>query len=433
MVDLPKFAARAAKSEAVGIGLVRLEGLIASSEKHPLYYEINNLYEEYKEMLKKGLKEIAEHFVGKPIWIRSSDIRSDEYSNLEGAPKEIEKNPMLGFHGIRFSLKHPKLFKAELRAVKELAELGHRCGVMFPQIISPEEVKKTKEIFREVGCEGKVKFGVMIETPAAATLIKDICEIGIDFISFGTNDLTQYTLAIDRGNEDVQYLYDETNWAVLKQISRVIRECKSHNVETSICGQAGSKPEMVKFLVQRGIDSISVNADVAKEISILVQKLESGEDVDLEEWKNHRVDVLQEPKGGIEKMEEMEVKEDVSVEESPEVSAPEAPVEVSEAEETPQETVAEEVPVEEEKTAEAPEEAADAEVPEEPVSEEAPVEEESTEVKTETTTEEEPQDAFAEEAPVESPEGDAAPVSEETPVAEAPESVETPAEKPLEE
>ncbi|NPE26645.1 phosphoenolpyruvate synthase [Methanococcoides sp. SA1] len=275
LVDLPQFAKRAAKTKAYGVGLVRLEGLIASQGKHPLAYEQENKLDEYQKMLEKGLGQIAETFIGKPIWVRSSDIRSDEYSNLEGAPKEIEKNPMLGDHGIRFSLKHPEIFKAELKALKTLANKGHKFGVMFPQIISVDEVKQAKKIFEELKIDN-VQFGVMIETPAASILIKDICEVGIDFISFGTNDLTQYTLAIDRGNEEVQHIYDETNWAVLKQISRVIRECKKQGVESSICGQAGSKPEMVKFLVKQGIDSISVNADAAKEISELVQKLEQG-------------------------------------------------------------------------------------------------------------------------------------------------------------
>jgi len=276
LVDLPQFAERAAKTEADGIGLVRLEGLIATAGKHPLAYKKEGKLNEYKEMLKEGLGKIAETFIGKPIWVRSSDIRSDEYSNLEGAPKETEKNPMLGDHGIRFSLKHKEIFKAELEAINELAEKGHKFGVMFPQIISVDEVKQARAIFNELEIKN-VQFGVMIETPAAAILIKDICKEGIDFISFGTNDLTQYTLAIDRGNEDVQYIYDEMNWAVLKQISRVIRECKANGVETSICGQAGSKPEMVEFLVKQGIDSISVNADVAKEISELIHKLETGE------------------------------------------------------------------------------------------------------------------------------------------------------------
>ncbi len=274
LVDLPQFAERAAKTNADGVGLVRLEGLIASSGKHPLAYEKENKLDDYKKMLIKGLGKIAENFKGKPIWVRSSDIRSDEYANLEGAPKNIEKNPMLGDHGIRFSLKHPEIFKAELLAMKELADKGHKLGAMFPQIISVDEIKQARKIFNELKIDN-VQFGVMIETPAASILIKDICDEGIDFISFGTNDLTQYTLAIDRGNENVQNIYDEMNWAVLKQISRVIRECKKQGVETSICGQAGSKEEMVKFLVKQGISSISVNADVAKKISELVQKLEN--------------------------------------------------------------------------------------------------------------------------------------------------------------
>ena len=276
MVDLPEYAERAAKTNADGVGLVRLEGLIASAGKHPIAYEAEGTLEEYKAMLVKGLGKIAETFIGKPIWIRSSDIRSDEYANLKGAPKEIEKNPMLGNHGIRFSLKHLGIFKAELGAIKELADKGHKFGVMFPQVISVDEVKAAKKIFEEMGISN-VQFGVMIETPAASILIKDLCEVGLDFISFGTNDLTQYTLAIDRGNEDVQYIYDEMNWAVLKQLSRVIRECRKQGVETSICGQAGSKKEMVEFLVKQGIDSISVNADVAKEISELVLRLEGGD------------------------------------------------------------------------------------------------------------------------------------------------------------
>ncbi|MBI2056798.1 hypothetical protein HYT91_00925, partial [Candidatus Pacearchaeota archaeon] len=116
--------------------------------------------------------------------------------------------------------------------------------------------------------------GVMIETPASVQIINDLCEEKINFISFGTNDLTQYILAIDRGNEQVQHLYNEMHPAVLRQLDYVIRVCKKYKVETSICGQAGSKKEMVKFLVEKGIDSISVNADVAKEISDYVKKIE---------------------------------------------------------------------------------------------------------------------------------------------------------------
>lgn len=306
LLDLPEFAERAAKTEANGVGLVRLEGIIASSGKHPLYFKKENKLEDYTKVLYEGLSKIADKFIGKEIWIRTSDIRSDEYSNLEGAPKEIEKNPMLGFHGIRFSLKNPDIFKAELKSIKSLAEKGHKFGLMFPQVISPEEIKETKKILEEMQMlnNPNIKVGAMIETPAATILIKDICEEGIDFISFGTNDLTQYTLAIDRGNENVQYIYDETNWAVKKQLSRVIRECKKHEIETSICGQAGSKKEMVEFLIKQGIDSISVNADVAKEISEYVYELETGQKHPNSKEQNPEKDLPQEETNSEEKPKE---------------------------------------------------------------------------------------------------------------------------------
>jgi len=273
LVDLPDFAERAAKTNAEGIGLIRIEGIIATSGKHPMYYIKNGNYEDYTRLIKEGIGKIASYFKGKEIWVRSSDIRTDEFAHLKGAPK-VEENPMLGMHGIRFSLKYPDFFKAELKAIKELAEEGHKLGVMFPQIISVKEIEEAKKILHELGMRNKVKLGAMIETPAAVVVIDDLCKQGLQFISFGTNDLTQFTLAIDRGNEEVQYLYNEMDFAVQKELARVIRVCKQHNVETSICGQAGSKKEMVEYLVRQGIDSISVNADSAHEISVFVKELE---------------------------------------------------------------------------------------------------------------------------------------------------------------
>ena len=278
MVDLPEAAERAAKTQAKSIGLLRLEGIIASNGKHPHFYLKNNILEEYSEMLAEGILKISEKF--KEIWIRTSDIRSDEYSALEGAPKNIEINPMLGMHGIRFSLKNPKLLEAEFRAVKKcvLKHSDKIFGVMMPQIISANEISEAKKIAKNVGLIGlsNVRIGIMVETPAACLIIKDLLKEGIDFVSFGTNDLTQYTLAIDRGNESVQYLYNELHPAVLNAIKRVIRTCKEMEVESSICGQAGSNKEMVKFLVENEINSISVNADAAFTISSYVAELEKN-------------------------------------------------------------------------------------------------------------------------------------------------------------
>jgi len=297
IVDLPDFAERAAQSKIHEIGLCRLEGMITSSGKHPLFFEKQNELEKYTAVLSKGIGKIVEHFHS--IWIRASDVRTDEFSSLEGAP-EKEINPMLGLHGIRFSLKHPKILEAELLAIKEVAKKhpSKKFGIMFPQIISIEEVKKAKEYFEAVKVHN-MEFGVMIETPAAVQIIEEICS-EVDFISLGTNDLTQYTLAVDRGEDKVQHLYNEIHPAVFSQIEKVIDACKKTKTESSICGQAGSNKEMVEFLVKKGIDSISVNADAGYDISVLVAELEKSyvpEEVEEERVENVKEEkVLEEVK-----------------------------------------------------------------------------------------------------------------------------------------
>jgi pyruvate,water dikinase len=272
IVDLPDYAERAAKTGIKQVGLTRIEGIIAESGKHPYYFVQQNKIKDYEEVVFSGVSKIAEYF--DEIWVRTSDIRSDEYVNLEGAPKHVELNPMLGMHGVRFSLKHQDIMKAELLSLKRVAEKGKKIGVLLPQVISVSEVQKTKQILKEIGFND-AKIGVMIETPAAVWLIEDLCKEGIDFISFGTNDLTQFTLAIDRGNEEVQYLYHETHPSMKKSLSYVIQTCKKYGVESSICGQAGSDKIMVEFLVKQGIDSISCNADKAGEISELIADMEA--------------------------------------------------------------------------------------------------------------------------------------------------------------
>tara|TARA_Y100000310_G_scaffold332386_1_gene407858 strand:+ start:1966 stop:4326 length:2361 start_codon:yes stop_codon:yes gene_type:complete len=279
IIDLPSFAKRASRTELREVGLLRIEGIIAESGKHPNYFLEQNKIQDYEELIFKGVKEISEYFDN--LWVRTSDIRSDEFENLKGSSKQKEANPMLGMHGIRYGLKNPEIFKSELKVLKKISENNKKIGLLLPQIISVEEVKKVKEILKEINFSD-VKIGVMIETPASVQIIKELCEEKIDFVSFGTNDLTQYTLAIDRGNEQVQEIYNEMNPAVLKQLGYVLRVAKRNNVETSICGQAGSKKEMVKFLVEKGIDSISVNPDAAKEISDYIAELEGNSEDQVE-------------------------------------------------------------------------------------------------------------------------------------------------------
>ena len=269
-VDLPSFAERSARTGCKAVGLLRIEGIIAESGMHPYGFLKENRIKEYEEIIFDGISKIGEHF--DELWIRTSDVRSDEYRNLRGAPEELELNPMLGMHGIRAGLKYPDILKAELKAASKLAR-EKTVGIMMPQIISAEEVRSVKELLKELKINNLI-LGVMVETPAASMIIEELCKEGIKFISFGTNDLTQYTLAIDRGNETVQYLYDEMHKGVLRQLASVISVCKKYGVESSICGQAGSKKEMVEFLVKHGIDSISTNADKAYEISEFVKELE---------------------------------------------------------------------------------------------------------------------------------------------------------------
>jgi len=272
IVDLPTFAERAAKTGIKKVGLTRIEGIIAESGIHPLYFLKKGKIKDYEELISKGIEGITKYF--EEIWVRTSDIRSDEFRNLEGSSEEVEANPMLGMHGIRFGLKNPEILKAELKALKRASEKGTTIGILIPQLISIEELKKVKGYLSEINFQN-AKLGVMIETPAAVQIIKEICEEKIDFVSFGTNDLTQYILAVDRGNKLVQEIYNEMHPAVLHQIEYVIRVCKKYGVETSICGQAGSKKEMAKFLIEKGIDSITINADVAKELGDYILEIEN--------------------------------------------------------------------------------------------------------------------------------------------------------------
>ena len=312
IVDLPSFAQRAAKTGIKQVGLTRIEGIIAESGKHPEYFLRQKKIEEYEDVIFSGVQGIAKYF--DELWVRTSDIRSDEFENLEGAPHEKEANPMLGMHGIRYGLKNLDILKSELRALRSISESGKTIGVLLPQVISVEEVKKVKEILDGIGF-AKAKVGVMVETPAAVQMIRELCDEGIDFISFGTNDLTQYMLAVDRGNEQVQDLYNEMHPAILYQIEYVLRVCKRNKVETSICGQAGSKKEMVKFLVEKGIDSISVNADMAKEISEYIAEVESSivEGTDEEPRKYQKIPPAQ-PNG------EEEFTEPTYVEDAPNIA-----------------------------------------------------------------------------------------------------------------
>ena len=277
-LDMPDMAKEASETNADGIGLLRAEFLLSRTKEHPAWMIRNGKKEQLVNELVSGISEIAKYFKGKPIWYRTSDMRTDEYRDLYGGEEEPkEDNPMMGWHGIRRSLDDIEFLRAEFEAIKKIHDLGFtNVGVMLPMVISVDEVKKAKGLMNEIGLEPleEIEFGVMIETPAAVQIIDEICKEGVDFISFGSNDLTQFTLGIDRNNAKLQHLWSEMHPAVLREIAQVIKICRENNVETSICGQAGSNPEMVEFLVKRGIDSISANIDAVSMIKRKVWECE---------------------------------------------------------------------------------------------------------------------------------------------------------------
>jgi pyruvate,water dikinase len=276
-VSIPEAAERAAATGADGVGLLRLEHMVLSMGKTPERYIEDQGRDAYIDEIVQGVRVVADEFYPRPVTVRTLDAPTDEFRQLEGGDEEhVEHNPMLGYRGIRRSLDRPEVFKAELEAFRQLFEMGYdNVEIMFPLVIDAEEVLEAREIMRKTGIDpNKRTWGVMIETPASALRIDDLIETGIDFASFGTNDLTQYTLAVDRNNEFVADLYDELHPAVLDLIAQTIRACRDHDVQTSICGQAGSKPQMARFLVKEGISSISANIDAVRDVQHEVKRVE---------------------------------------------------------------------------------------------------------------------------------------------------------------
>jgi len=276
-VSIPEAAERAAATGADGVGLLRTEHMILSTNKTPERYIDDHGEEAYVDELVSGVRTVAEEFYPRPVRVRTLDAPTDEFRQLEGGSDEPhEHNPMLGYRGIRRSLDRPDVFKHELEAFKELFEMGYdNVEIMLPLVNDAGDVRQARELMREVGIDtDKRTWGAMIETPAAALSVDELAAEGIDFASFGTNDLTQYTLAVDRNNGNVADRFDELHPAVLELIETAIEACREHDVATSICGQAGSKPDMVDFLVETGISSISANIDAVRDVQHEVKRVE---------------------------------------------------------------------------------------------------------------------------------------------------------------
>lgn len=277
-VSMAEAAKKAAATGADGVGLLRTEHMMLTTGVHPKKYIMEGNEAELVRVLVENILKVADTFYPKPVWYRTLDAPTDEFQSLEGGEGEPhEHNPMLGWRGIRRELDEPEILLAEFKAIKKLHEQGYtNIGIMLPLVQHPDELKEAKKIARQAGLKPQknIEFGIMVETPAAAMTIEDFIAEGLDFVSFGTNDLTQYTLAIDRNNEKVADLYTESHPAVLKLIERVIVECNKAGVKTSICGQAGSIPTIVEKLVELGITSVSANTDAVAAVRETVARVE---------------------------------------------------------------------------------------------------------------------------------------------------------------
>ncbi len=276
-VSLPEAAQRAAATGADGVGLLRIEHLILGLNKTPMWYIQNRKEEEFIQELHRGIKVVLDAFPGKPVWVRTLDAPTDEFRNMQGGEDEPEEhNPMLGWRGIRRDLATPEQFRLQVEAFHRLWKEGYtNLGLMFPMVNHPDEFSQAVELMEGWGVDTDVAtLGIMVEIPSSAILIEEFIERGIDFASFGTNDLIQYTLAIDRNNQLIADMYYPKHPAVLRLIDDAIQVCRKHGVECSICGQAGSDPEMVQWLVEHGISSVSANIDAIKKIRETVARTE---------------------------------------------------------------------------------------------------------------------------------------------------------------
>lgn len=243
----------ALQNDAEGIGLFRTEFIYLESNDYPTEQEQFAIY-----------KQVAENMAGRPVVFRTLDIGADKQAAYFGLA--AEENPALGLRGIRICLTRKELFKTQLRALYRASSFG-KVAIMFPMIISKEEVTDILAIAKEVRAEldqqgipydPGVELGIMIETPAAA-LISDELASEVDFFSIGTNDLIQYTLAIDRQNHELDSFYNPHHPAILKMIRMVADNAHAHGKWVGICGELGADAELTDAFMEMGLDELSVS------------------------------------------------------------------------------------------------------------------------------------------------------------------------------
>ena len=253
-------------NDAAGIGLFRSEFL---------YLEADNYPDEEAQF--QAYKTVAENMAGKKVIVRTLDIGADkqvDYFNLDH-----EENPAMGYRAIRICLDRRDIFRTQLRALLRASAYGN-IGIMYPMIISVDEVKEIKKIVESIKAEltekgieyGNIEQGIMIETPAAV-MISDLLAEEVDFFSIGTNDLTQYTLAIDRQNSKLDNIYDAHHPAVLRMIQKTIENGHKAGCWVGICGELGADMTLTETFLKMGIDELSVSPTFVLPIRKLIREM----------------------------------------------------------------------------------------------------------------------------------------------------------------
>ena len=252
-IGTPEDASQVIAYDGEGVGLFRTEFLFMDRSTMP---DENEQFEAYKKALLI--------MKNKTVIIRTLDIGGDKEIPYLGLKKE--ENPFLGFRAVRYCLKNSEMFKTQLRALLRASAYGD-LQIMIPLVTGVDEVRQVKALIREIQAElgekviaynKDIKVGVMIETPSAA-ILADVLAKEADFFSIGTNDLTGYTMAVDRGNADVAYLYSAFSPSVLRMIRHVISEGKKAGIPVGMCGEAAADPLLIPLLISFGLDEYSVN------------------------------------------------------------------------------------------------------------------------------------------------------------------------------
>ena len=256
-------------NDAAGIGLFRSEFIYLERDTYPTEEEQFSIY-----------RKVAESMAGKPVIIRTLDIGADKQASYFELGKE--ENPALGLRAIRICLQRPEIFKTQLRALYRASAYGN-ISIMYPMITSVSEIDRIKAIEQEVKEElsrdgistGNPKTGIMIETPAAVMISRELAK-KVDFFSIGTNDLTQYTLAIDRQNSNLDEFYDSHHPAVLEMIRMVVENAHKEGIWAGICGELGADTTLTSEFISMGVDELSVSAGKLLAIRKIIRETDTS-------------------------------------------------------------------------------------------------------------------------------------------------------------